>query len=283
MPYGSVPDPNYVNYLGTNDPTIRPPTAAEQAAAAAEAQRKRDEAYRTSQDALARQQAAQAREDALARDRTSSSQFEETRSDANALTAQKKADRDRIMAALLGTGTPGGGAGGGVGALESIAGGSGGSGGGGGTAGVAAPTAAAPTIASGPSTDDLAAEQGARTASKENAGLRLRAGLRGLHGVMAARGIAGSGAEAAGTADLFAGSNMEEANTDRAIISARAKRAGEIADRNAANATTQAGYANQASIAGAGNATSLQIAQMNAAAADRNRISNLLLQFGMSY
>jgi hypothetical protein len=268
MPYGSVPDPTYRNYLGTNDPTIRPPTAAEQAAAAAaEAERQRREDAQNAAAAATRA-ADRAREDALNRDRTANSQFEETRQDQLSKDARARADRERMLGLLGfgegGTGSPA------VSALGSIASGSGG-GGGGGVAGVAAPM-----IASGPSADDLSAEQGARTASKENAGLRLRSGLRGLHGVMAARGIAGSGVEAQGTADLFANSNTEEANTDRAIISARAKRAGEIADRNSAAGVTTG-------IANAGNQTQLQIAQMNAAAAERSRISNLLLQFGMNY
>ena len=116
-----------------------------------------------------------------------------------------------------------------------------------------------------PSADDEAAETAARTASKENAALRLQAGLRGLKNVYSQRGISQSGLFADEAAGLFADSNAEEAGTDRDIIQRRSQRAASVADRNF-NANTQ-----------------LQIAQMQQAAAERSRITNLLMQFGMRY
>lgn len=116
-----------------------------------------------------------------------------------------------------------------------------------------------------PTGDDTAAETAARTSSKENAALRLQAGLKGLRNVMASRGISQSGLFADEAGQLFADSNAEEAATDRDIIGRRATRSAQIADRNF-NANTQ-----------------LEIARMNAASNERNRVSNLLLQFGMRY
>jgi hypothetical protein len=116
-----------------------------------------------------------------------------------------------------------------------------------------------------PSAEDNSAETAARTQSKENAGLRLQAGLKGLKNVMAGRGISKSGLFANQAEQLFAGSNAEEADTDREIIQQRAARSAQVSDRNF-DANTQ-----------------LQIASMNQAAAERGRIQNLLLQFGMRY
>lgn len=125
---------------------------------------------------------------------------------ATAKFAQGKADRASALAAL---GNIGGGGG---------SGGGGGFGAGGGAGG-------------GMSLADQA-DQAAMTTAKEQGGERLAASLKGLHGLMAERGITGSGIEAANTRGLVGGNLQDMATTQRGLIQNRATRAAQVADRN---------------------------------------------------
>lgn len=92
-----------------------------------------------------------------------------------------------------------------------------------------APSATAPQIpeyrGSASSPYDMAAENAAYGAAKERTGAALQSALKGLKGVMAARGISGSGIEGGETRQLFESGLSDLAGTDRQLAEQRASRA----------------------------------------------------------
>lgn len=111
-----------------------------------------------------------------------------------------------------------------------------------------------------------AAEQAALTSAKERGGERLAGSLKGLHELMAERGISGSGLEAKGARELYGDYLHGQNDTERGIIQGRAARA-------QANANAQWERQNQ-------------IADRDFAAQQglvRDKINALLSTFGMSY
>lgn len=105
-----------------------------------------------------------------------------------------------------------------------------------------------------------------RTASKEQRGMALQGGLKALAGQMTARGVGGSGSEAAGISRLVGMSQMAGEDTERAILGGRAERQQHADDMNF-KAQTDAAMQNAA----ARNASASQ------------RLQALLSLYGMSY
>lgn len=119
---------------------------------------------------------------------------------------------------------------------------------------------------SDPSSPESMAQTAALTSSKERGGERLAASLKGLQGIMAARGISGSGIEAANTRDLV-GQNLGFQNdTERAILEGKATRSQALADA----ATTRTNQVQDRDFA----------AQQ---AANAQKIQALLATYGMTY
>lgn len=92
---------------------------------------------------------------------------------------------------------------------------------GGGTAPGMAPAGTAPVQ----SPEELAAENASYGRAKERTGLAMQGALKGLRGVMASRGIGGSGIEASETGKVFSGGLGELADTDRQMAEQGATRA----------------------------------------------------------
>lgn len=109
------------------------------------------------------------------------------------------------------------------------------------------------------------AERAALTASKERAGQRLRASIKGLDSMMSRRGITGSGIQGRGLAELVNANQSEQAGTDRQIIQNRTSRARAVDD---ANFQAQLQY-------------NTQVGQMQMA--DKQRLTQLLSAYGMFY
>lgn len=127
------------------------------------------------------------------------------------------------------------------------------------------PTAMPPGPASYAPRYEEEAERAALTASKERAGQRMQASVRGLDSMLARRGISSSGIHARGLAELLANNQSEQAGTDRQIIQNRTSRARTVDD---ANFNAQLQY-------------NTQVGQMQMA--DRQRLQQLLSAYGMFY
>jgi len=281
---GSVP--GYLNYLGTEDPTIRAQNPAEVAAAAAaerdrlarlDAQAAAALAARQRQADINRQdQAAKlARGDALSAQAAEARRLAQARQDALDAAALQRSqlEADRTHAeSLLGIG--------GAGSMAALGGVATGGGGGaipGGTftgGGAASGTFSAPVLQT--AMIDPAEEAAAKTAAKESAGLRLQSSMKGLQQAMSGRGIKGSGIEAQGMADLFGASASDEATAGRERAAANAARTREVGNLNQA-ASNQWATANLQA-----NANMAMSAADRAAATD-NQLRSLLWNYAMRY
>jgi ribosomal protein L28 len=71
---------------------------------------------------------------------------------------------------------------------------------------------------------DMAAENAAYGAAKENTGNEAQSAMKGLDAAMAARGITGSGIQAANTRGIFEKGIGEQAGTDRSLAENRSSR-----------------------------------------------------------
>lgn len=86
--------------------------------------------------------------------------------------------------------------------------------------------------------DPAAAEAAALTSSKERGGERLASSLKGLHELMAERGISGSGIEAGDTRALFNDYMHDQNDTERGLVQQRTQRAQNVADAEWARANS---------------------------------------------
>jgi hypothetical protein len=273
------PSSSYVNYLGTSDPTIRPPTPAEQAATAARIRQQEEDAQRARDQAYARQQAdrdrtyaqttaAQTRQDQLTREANAAA---EERRRQEELRQQQLADRadSRTYASQLMGGNFGGG--GSMDALGSVA--SGGTFSSGGAPGGAPGGFNAPSIQTVQADEE--GDRAARTAAKERAGLRLQASMKGLDQEMAGRGIRSSGIQSRRSGELYAASSSDEAQSERDRLDLMAGRRAAIGDRNQ-DATNQWAAAQL----DAGERDADRRARL---ASEQSNIAMTLLNYGMRY
>lgn len=272
---------NYVNYLGTNDRTIRPPTIQEQqlaaqqakdaadrkaaadAAAAAQRERLRQEQVAAQQRAqdLAAQQAAEARQRQYALQDAATKRRQELEDRA---AAQARADALMNQFGFGGAAGGDGGGGGAMGALTQVAGGGGGviPAGGGGAALMTLP-------------DTTAADSAARTQAKEKAALRLQSSMRGLDMAMGQRGIRGSGLHSQGMSDLFGQSATDEANAEMDRLNKRADLEFQVGGRNQ-DAANQLNIANM-------QAQQWAAERADKLASEQRQLALTLAQFGMKY
>jgi hypothetical protein len=117
-----------------------------------------------------------------------------------------------------------------------------------------------------PSSPESMAQAAALTSSKERGGERLAASMKGLQGLMAERGISGSGVERQSMRDLVGQNLGFQSDTERAILAGKATRSQALAD--------------------AASQRRAQIEDRNFAAqqaANAQKIQALLATYGMTY